>query len=177
MESQRNPNPTIRRCQRLLRMVHELHKLGYQRLRIAPCMAPSGMYWRCSITHAANTLPNHGARMRNGTDLEVVHYSSSQSNQYFGWDDAQQDTARQLAAKFIERFPKLAQKGDGIDWPYAGWYVQMMGFSERGSLPIAFADYELSARPGCLPTTKEDGLPMPPAFVDQLACSGTDFHY
>ncbi len=28
----RHPDPTIRRCQRVLLMVHELHKLGYQRL-------------------------------------------------------------------------------------------------------------------------------------------------
>lgn len=169
MGNNRDPNPTIRHSQRVLLMVHELHKLGYQRLRIAPYMAPSGLYWRCTITHAANISPEHGAEVIHEMEPEVVRYTSGQGNKYFGWDDAQQDTARQLAAKFIERFPALVQKGNGIDWPYAGWYVQMMGFSERGAFPIAFADYELNASPGCLPTTKEDGLPMPPTFVSESA--------
>ena len=40
----RHPDPIVRRCQRVLAMVHELHKRGYQRLRIMPGMSPSGMY-------------------------------------------------------------------------------------------------------------------------------------
>jgi hypothetical protein len=32
----------VRRCTRLLSMVHELHKAGYQRIRISPGLSPSG---------------------------------------------------------------------------------------------------------------------------------------
>ncbi len=39
---------------RFLQMVGELHKLGYDRIRIAAGMSPSGIHWRCSITHSQN---------------------------------------------------------------------------------------------------------------------------
>jgi len=87
-------------------MVHELHKLGYQKLRIVPGMSPSGMWWRCSITPVTNILPQNGARSKEW-DTDAAHYSSSQENVYFGWEDTQHDTARQLAAKFVERFPAI----------------------------------------------------------------------
>jgi hypothetical protein len=35
-------------------MVHELHKAGYQRIRILPYLSPSGAYWRCTITTSDN---------------------------------------------------------------------------------------------------------------------------
>ncbi|KXV06423.1 hypothetical protein CR51_11930 [Caballeronia megalochromosomata] len=46
--------PALRRAVRLLAAVHELHKAGYQRLRISAGMAPSGMHWRCYLTSADN---------------------------------------------------------------------------------------------------------------------------
>jgi hypothetical protein len=39
-----HPEPHIRRAVRVLAMVGELHKHGYQRLRLMPYMAASGMY-------------------------------------------------------------------------------------------------------------------------------------
>jgi hypothetical protein len=36
-------------------MVNELHKLGYQLLRIVPRISPSGMHCRCSVTYIGNT--------------------------------------------------------------------------------------------------------------------------
>jgi len=55
-----------------------------------------------------------------------------------------------LATKFIERFPKIAKAGLGEDWEYAGWYVQMLGFAERGEFPLAYSDcYEDLIPDGC----------------------------
>jgi hypothetical protein len=34
----------------VVEMVHELHKAGYQLLRISPGLSPSGIHWRCPIT-------------------------------------------------------------------------------------------------------------------------------
>jgi len=42
---------------RLLLMLRELHRLGYERLRAVTGMSPSGCYWRVAITPAANTRP------------------------------------------------------------------------------------------------------------------------
>jgi hypothetical protein len=163
MSNERHPEPLVRRAQRVLLMVHELHKLGSQRLRISPGMGGSGLHWRCSITHVGNILETHGAMWKQYS-RESAHYSTGQSNNYLDWSDAQNDTARQLAAKFIERFPVIVEKDQGIDWEYAGWYVQMLGFADRGVFPIACGDWYEAPDPRWLPTTENvlSGLPMPP---------------
>ena len=71
---ERDSDPLVRRSQRVLLMVHELHKLSYQRLRIAPGMSPSGMHWRCSVTHVGNIKRTHGAMMCDFDD--AAHYAT-----------------------------------------------------------------------------------------------------
>lgn len=146
----------LRRAGRLLAMVHELHKAGYQRLRISAGMSPTGIHWRCHITSADNV-------QLDGWDLvqwgeEVVTYSSADDH-YFGWQDSAGKSARQLAQLFIERFPELARKGVGQDRAYAGWFVSMLGNAENGRFPVFFADYPLS------PTEEE--MPPPPCGYRQ----------
>lgn len=59
---------------RLLHMVSELHRMGYEQARIAPGVAPSGLFWRLSVTAASNTTPDNGALM---TDFDRgANYSS-----------------------------------------------------------------------------------------------------
>jgi hypothetical protein len=163
MSEQARIEQAQRRAVRVLRMVHHLHKLGYQRVRIVPGLSPSGCHWRCSVTHIRNILKSNGAMPRD-FHREMAHYTTGQKNAYFGWDDARQDTVEQLATRFIERFPDLVRQGRGLDWPYAGWYVQMLGFAEKGALPVAYADCFPRPDPSWLPTTKgaDSGLPMPP---------------
>jgi len=69
---------------------------------------------------------------------------------------------------FVERFPTIAARSVGEDWPYAGWYVQMLGVAESGHFPMAFNDWDdLSGAP-VLPTIgvgNAEGapeLPLPP---------------
>jgi hypothetical protein len=83
-------------------------------------------------------------------------------NCYFEWGDAKKDSATGLAKKFKERFPEIAELGRGRDWEYAGWYVEMLGFAERGAFPVAYGDYYV-ASDGYLETTNPKvRLPMPP---------------
>jgi hypothetical protein len=159
----RHPDPTIRRCQRVLLMVHELHKLGYQRLRISPGLSPSGCYWRCVITPAANILTTHGALTREYF-FETAHYTSGSEAAYFDWPDVKRDTARELARKFILRFPTIAEQAQGRDHEYVGWYVEMLGLAEDGALPIAYADwyYDPNARYLRTSGAEDVRLPVPP---------------
>ena len=159
----RHPDPAIRRCQRVLLMVHELHKLGYQRLRISPGLSPSGAYWRCVVTPASNILTTHGALTREYF-LHTARYTSGSEAAYFDWADAKRDTARELARKFILRFPTIAEQAQGRDHEYVGWYVEMLGLAERGALPIAYADWYGDPDPRYLSTSGSDDvrLPMPP---------------
>jgi hypothetical protein len=163
-------NETIRRAVRVLSMVHELHKAGCQLLRIIPGKSPSGCYWRVTITTADRIAPNHGAMPlpaadNGGGEESCVSYSTGQDNEFFEWEDAESDSARQLAAKFIERFPSLVESGTGRDWAYVGWYAEMLGRAEHGDLPMAYFDQHEDPRPGCLPTTEhayDSDLPLPP---------------
>lgn len=130
-------DPVIRRGARVLSMVHELHKAGYQRIRVLPFLSPSGVYWRGWITPADNVCGDGF----NLIDEEIEHevglvakYSSGQENGYFGWTDAKTSNARGLAKMFIERFPRIAAMGRGCDWAYAGWLTDVLGLAEQGEL-------------------------------------------
>ena len=152
----------FRRALRVLRIVHEFHKQGYQLMRIAPGMSPSGGSWRCSIAPRSNILRSHGAKLRDWQRM-AAHYSSAQSNEYFGWADAEHDDVKTLATKFRERMPDIVEASRGIDWEYAGWYVLMLGFAEQELFPIAYTDCHEEANPRFLPLIEGTSeLPMPP---------------
>lgn len=119
----------LRKSQRAIRVVSELHRLGYQRARIMPYMYP--LAWRLAIGSADCFSPENGAVCPLGADTLIL------SNGDFCWSDAGQDTARQLAEKFIARHSTLAQRCAGRDWAYAGWLDELMGFLEHGDwLPV-----------------------------------------
>ena len=142
----------------ILRMVSELHVRGYQRIRIAPGMAPSGCYWRCAVTPASNVGPR--AFLTDANWLTAT-YSSGQGRHYFSWRDAARATPSQLANLFIERFPAIAAEGRGTDWAYAGWYLEMLHLTYPNQLPIAYADWDLPT--DCLATTSGSvEIPWPP---------------
>ena len=151
------------RCLRVLRVVHEFHKQGYQLLRIAPGMAPSGCYWRCAITPRSNIRRSHGAILSSDSQL-VVNYSSGEEG-YFGWTDAKDDNLRTLVDKFAQRHAAIVEASRGDDWPYAGWYVRMLGYAEREMFPVSYADWHEAPDPRFLPLWghEHEHLPMPPA--------------
>jgi len=66
---------------------------------------------------------------------EAPLYTSGAGNEYFGWKDAAEDNARQLALKFAERFPTIVAQSQGRDWEYVGWYLEMLGWAEAGHFP------------------------------------------
>ncbi len=137
-------SPVARRTGRLVAMVHELHKAGYQRLRVSPGLSPSGMHWRCPITCASNMEPDgftiREARVESGL---FAAYTSADPG-YFGWANVDGCSARELAARFLQAFPKLAELGFGRDWAYTGWLTEVLGVVEQGATghyPIYYADF------------------------------------
>jgi hypothetical protein len=174
-----HPDPYVRRSVRLLAMVGELHKRGYQRLRIMPYLGPTG-HWRCSISPVMLFYRNHGAiqlEPEGGGDAPevamIARYTGAAGNHYFDWDDARTDAARLVADKFINRFPLLTANGCSWDYPYAGWYLRLLRIAERGFLPYVLAEYENASfdqlhlhdtRPEESRTSTEEPpvLPVPP---------------
>ncbi len=125
-------------------MVVELHKAGYQKIRISPGLSPSGGHWRCAVTFVDN-VADDGFTVRD-FDLErglVATYTTGQGAQLFDWPDAEGKDARQLAALFLMRYPVIAERGIGEDWLYSGWLLKTLGMAERGDLPILYADFDL----------------------------------
>jgi hypothetical protein len=181
----RHPEPHIRRAVRVLAMVGELHRHGYQRLRVMPFMSPSGTYWRCWIGPDTLFYRNHGAilcqttaAMADNSELQptsmIARYTSGDDNHYFGWDDAKHDDARSLAHKFLDRFGMLVRDSAGWSYAYAGWYQRLLGLAERGWLPVVLSDYNAVTYKqiplnDCRPTEwqssneKKPSLPLPPA--------------
>lgn len=120
----------IRRAQRVLRMLSELHRLGYQNLRGMSYINPLG--YRLAIAPRELFSYNNGAVIPEnrlyGEDVAITDAVN-----YFGWGDAAHDNARVLAEKFIVRFPEIAERGKGSDWAYAGWLAELIGFLEQGN--------------------------------------------
>jgi len=142
---------TVRRTQRVIRMVSDLHRLGYQRLRIMPYIYP--LAWRVAIGPAVHFSERNGAWSQHPLDEAFATYSSASSNAYFGWTDARNDNARDLADKFIKRFPGVCAAGYGRDWAYAGWLCELIGAMEREH---------------ALPWVMEEHFPTPPEQLDHL---------
>ena len=118
----RHPEAHVRRAVRVLAMVGELHRRGYQKLRVMPFMSPSGTAWRCWIGPDTLFYRNHGAFLCDSGFSEVqsaslnTRYTSGEENHYFGWHDAEKDDARSLADKFLARSTELGSQGEG--WSY-----------------------------------------------------------
>lgn len=170
----------VRRGQRLIRMVSELHRMGYQRLRIMPYEYP--VAWRLMIGPVDGFSPVHGARWADPADSNPT-YSSASDTAYFGWTDARHDNARRLAEKFLVRFPEICAAGHGRDWAYAGWLNELLGVLENDqALPIVKAEYmtrpmaEMRAvvirRYAVNAGDREFALPPPGLFLDRGVLRG-----
>ena len=100
--------------------------------------------WRLVIAPADIFTPWNGAYIDDvGPRFnEVAVYSSASEADFFAWGDAHADNARQLAEKFVQRFPALCRRGKGRDWAYAGWLSELLGVLERNSaLPVIMEEH------------------------------------
>ena len=126
--------PIIRRSVRLLYAVQELHKQGFHNLACICAMSPSGMDWRISLHPFQNLYFDEDGFVRSTKIFgheRVSHSSANGGNCYFGWEDAKDLTARQLAERIKERFPELIAASVGENYAFCGWFTHMLGIAER----------------------------------------------
>lgn len=143
-------DPVTKRGGRLLAAIHELHKAGYQRIRICAGWSANGAEWRCKLVPASKTGPEGWRPYGDGPE-----YVSTQGKVYFHWHDCDGDDARALAKKILERFPELAKLSVGPDWAYAGWFSEILGRAEHGELPAFY-------RHGFAVKESPESAPFPP---------------
>lgn len=157
------PGEHVLPCIRMLEMTHELHVLGYQRIRIFPYLSPSGCYWRAEWA-AASAFPTPTEPPHVRSEREIVRYSSADGWAPFGWQGVAELPVQAMAQQFVRQFPELARAGEGDDWAYAGWLTRLLGEARKGRLPYAVADWPIDLSRG-IPMTEGAPFPPPPGAI------------
>lgn len=134
---------------RILLMVRELHKLGFERLRAPAYEYP--LAWRCPVVPATWTHREHGGmfteqQLQLGEyfdEAALTHtYSSATGQHPFGWTDVVFASPLELAKKFIRERREIAFAGWGPDSEYAEWFGRMLEMTGPNGLISAFSEYE-----------------------------------
>ena len=110
-------------------MAEELHKRGFEKLRIIPSMAPSGIYWRCSFMDEAK---------------ENNFIVSNWINQHEKENSREEIklTTQELADLFLKENHEFIEHCKGKNAAYTKWYSKMLAQLKKDELPYAFADWE-----------------------------------
>lgn len=150
---------------KLLHAVRELHLRGFERLRIAPAVAPTGLAWRCGLADRDSTFVEHGARVCPGGN--ATYHTSGWGGSYFNWGDMSALSPALLADEITARLPELMQAARGSDAPYLAWYAAMLEATEPDYLPYARAEFDvpddyLPATAPWTPNRPPLRLPLPP---------------
>jgi len=113
--------------QKLLFMVRELHKLGFEKLRIVPSISPSGLCWRCEfISDVDRIVVSNWIDQLNGSDNQEIKF-----------------TPQELAELFTNKRFDFLETCKGANKQYVDWYSQMLDTLNEGELPYAIdgSDY------------------------------------
>lgn len=114
---------------KLLQMVAVLHKRGYEKLRVVPSVAPSGMSWRCVFVWRKN--PEHDESFIASGWLAEVETMGEEIKQ----------SPEELADLFEQENPEFLNRIKGENPEYVGWYKNMINRLDYGEIPYAFGDY------------------------------------
>ena len=119
----------FRQWRRLLLMVAELHKLGYECTRIVPFVVDTagGGDWHCIVAPAAMISPAHGAQIDKHIDWWGKPYSPGMDFPYIMGRAYWEPPFEPISAEnLIRRYPKLAELCLGRDRDYVEWYQHML---------------------------------------------------
>lgn len=134
---------------RVLLMLRELHRMGFERLR-----APAYMYpiaWRCPIVPSHWTQQEHGGLLDNAASAPECYSSvqpgeytySSSSEQYpFNWPDVAFASPQELAARFVRECAEIVAAGWGPDREYVDWFERVLEMTKPNGVYYAVSEYE-----------------------------------
>lgn len=169
---------------RVLLMVHELHMMGFERLR-----APAYQYpvaWRCPIVPAYWTLRSHGGMFEDPSS-QIEHWFGVKTCQYgyssacgqfpFELANTAFDTPHDLARRFVQERREIACAGWGPDATYARWFEDVLEATQPNGLYYAFAEFQEPTDYLYTHMTRVERVPLPPpgwATKDEFANHGAD---
>jgi hypothetical protein len=135
ISARRLNNEYPRHIARIFQMVTELHKIGYQGLRVWPQVHHDRFHLVPSIF---TTHRNAHGVMMDWSWVMKPNSSHSESTAiltvYYGHEMARK-TARESADLFVRRFPLICALSFVEDYEYAGWFERLTGEVERGLRP------------------------------------------
>lgn len=111
--------------QLLLFMVRELHKLGFEKLRVIPSISPSGLHWRCQFINTSKYGECYASNWIGEKEINAEEIKLS---------------AGELANEFIKDNPEFMEPCKGKNKEYTKWYSEMLDGLQKGELPFAFSD-------------------------------------
>lgn len=159
------PCKRINMYKRFIRTIEELHKLGYEKIRIVPSMAPTGLSWRCFITTKKNTSKRCGAMLATPFNAGEWEKTVIPTNGFFKWN-MMELSPYENALKFIKEYPFMAQNGKGKDTAYFLWFKKVVRECYHFLLPITYEEYWNCLEDNCLRlvgfVSTDKTLPMPP---------------
>lgn len=138
----------------LMQILHELHMLGYQRLRWMSYMSPNGCCLRCHITTQDHICANRDIVFA-GDPNEI--WCTSTGAMTTGED------IKPLVKTFMDENPRLLEIGKGVDSEYVEWFDRLLSYAAKGQAPIYYGEYW--SLPLGLIRVGEQTMPVPPATM------------
>ena len=126
----------LRECSayEIVMLVHELHKRGYEQLRLYAVLSPSGGAWRWFLY--PKILMDGDNRYEHNFDwipYEKLNGSTGDSRP----ERREPITADQVLREHAAFF----EKAKGEDKAYVEWFQQIVDHAERHDFPIAYCEY------------------------------------
>lgn len=163
---------------RVLEMVGELHRMGYEQLR-ACCYLYALGTWRCAVVPAAWTFREHGGMFRcphreDGSPFShaglnhTTYTSATEQGQPFDSyfvPDVEFASPRQMAEAFVVHRPLVSYTGRGPDPEYVRWFRGAMDTLRPIGVYYAFAEGQEAGDRLYTAHTDVEALPLPPPGV------------
>ena len=118
----------------IVMIVHELHKRGYEQLRLLAGWSPNGLCWRWLVY--PKVLMTHGNRFEH--DIEGVPFRCLYSST---GEDYPKDREPYSVDEFIKGNEGFLELARGEDKAYVDWYKNIISHAENKDVPIAFGEY------------------------------------
>ena len=130
-EIRMSKNSYMLNMKKVLLIAEELHKRGYQNLRVFPSISPSGVYWRCDFIEQN---PDRKSRAHVSVSNWIHEYDDFKEREI-------QKSVNELTNDFENEHPDFLQKIKDENPTYVKWYSEMLQELASDELPYAMSDY------------------------------------
>ena len=126
----------------LLDTVAYLHQKGYEKIRVLGWFAPSGAYYRISISSKKHFDNKTGYVLCKCDDDECYLYSNSVGFNFFKNESSYENVSiEEIGNRLLNFYPKIELEGKGDDKEYVSWFLELLKKVKNGKYPYAFDDY------------------------------------